>query len=344
MRTSSHADVAGDRLERAKLIYFEVVAAQVAETVVEQRTWHNTPHLIAEAVVSRLYEKLDRALFGSDGEPPWADAFDVHHPIAWARSLFLRHVNEIMWRVRERAANASQEDIASISEVLLPKVPDIADAPVDRCQSTDWDVEVSELLHRSHGLRRTQLQAEHVRFLFRVPEPEAPFTPVQKHTLLQLLDASPHLVRQSIDRVLAGAIEDLPLDRMWDSYTRSQLHRLTEASEACLKVLVSAALAPRPRPGRAVLAAHRKYLKQMLDCRGWPSLIDRLQAAWLREFFAAQSDYDQKSQVKYAPGSPSWEAVCAEVVEFPGNPLGGCAMEIDQSLLAALSRVTADSV
>ena len=29
MRTSSHADVAGDRLERAKLIYFEVVAAQV---------------------------------------------------------------------------------------------------------------------------------------------------------------------------------------------------------------------------------------------------------------------------------------------------------------------------
>lgn len=336
MRTTSHADVAGDRLERAKLIYFEVVAAQVAEAVAEQHKWPGTPQLIVEAVVSRLYEKLDRALFGSADEPPWADASDVHHPVAWARSLFLRHLNETIWRVRERAAHASQEDIASISEVLLPKVPDIADA----CNEHDVvaDVEVSNLLRRAHGLYRIQLQAQHVRFMYRVPAPDAPFTPEQKRALLQLLDANPHLVRQSIDRVLAGAIEELPLDRMWESFTRTQLNRLVEASEACLMVLVSAALAPRPRPNRTVLAAHRRSLKQMLGCRGWPSLMDRLQAAWLREFFSAQADYDQKSQVDPAPGSPSWEAICAEVVKFPGNPLGGCATEIDQTLLVTLNK------
>lgn len=341
MRTSSHAAVAGDRLERAKSIYFTVLAEQVAEHVVQRQIWHNTPQVIIEEVVSRMHERLERALFGSEGEPPWADAFEVNHPIAWAKTLFQRHLLGTMEEVRESAAYASEEDIAMLSEALLPKVPDIAEACIDHGGVAE--VEVSNLLHRAHGLHRLQVQAEHVRFLYRVPAPEAPFTPTQKRALMGLLKTNPHLLRQSIDRVEAGAIEGSPLDRMWDSYTRSQLHRLMEASEACLMVLVSAALAPRPRPGRAVLAAHRKLLKQMLECRGWPSLVDRLQVAWLREFFAAQADYDQRSQVDPAPGSPSWEVVCAEVVKFPGNPLGGCAKLIDEVLCAVLERVSVRS-
>ena len=341
MHTTAAIHAQQKRSDRAKDLYFTILSARVAEQVVHSQRWDNTPLIIIEAVEYRLYEKLEKDLFGDDQNGSWVDIERIENPIAWAKALFRRYVLGVMNDVRLSAAHASKRDIDSLSQMLLPQAPDTAD--VAFTSVAECDIDVAPSLYRAHGLQRIHVQAEHVRQMYQLPRLQVPFTTSQKRQLLDLLTCNPHLIDQSITRVESGAIEGSPLDRMWASYSREQLLRMQDIHERCILVLVQSALSPRPRPGRGVLQAHRRQMKQTCNKRGWSSLMNRLQAAWLAEYFAVCADYGFNRNTDADRIPEPWTEICEIVAEFVGCPLGTTPGEIDNSLCGILASANPDS-
>lgn len=313
-------------------MYFAIIEAGIPDLVAKRHLSDRTPLVIRDDVTYGLIMTLERAILGSDGCEPWADVSLVRDHCAWAYSLLASRVAYVIHDVMKERRHLSESTIDELENVLVSPQPDPSE---ENLLAVLEDVPVDENLQFAAGLRRLHMQAEHLRKFLQVPSIHAPFNRTQRDQLLALIVASPHVAIDSLDRICGGSDGSKhPLDALWENYSPTAASRLLAADHRTIQLLVTAALSPRSRPGRALLRAHRKLIKQLSDQRGWPTLAANVQRAWLAEFYSHTPD----KGIRRAPDSvqPEWEAATSLALTHRDRPLGNTSEEIDQAMCRLL--------
>jgi len=121
------------------------------------------------------------------------------------------------------------------------------------------------------------------------------------------------------------AVDDRLLD-LWMDYTADQANALLEAHAEAATLIVKEAAAFPARPSDAKRVAVRRLLKNLIIYRGWPSLVMRLEKAWVAEFFDSNCDgeaiTDISSEEERVEAAADWADAATAALQFPGRPLG----------------------
>lgn len=121
------------------------------------------------------------------------------------------------------------------------------------------------------------------------------------------------------------AVDERLLD-LWMEFTADQATTLLSAPTDAVPVIAREAAAFPPRPRESKRVAVRRLLKNLTVYKRWPSMVMRLEKAWVAEFFDSHCEgdlhVDADVEAERAQDAADWPAAAAAALAFPGRPFG----------------------
>ena len=134
---------------------------------------------------------------------------------------------------------------------------------------------------------------------------------------------------------------------LWDDYSLEHLHALDRHPPEAINAVVLGALTPAPKLSRLAMRTMVRLVKDKnpSSTRPWLTLANRVVASYVARHTKAVSEFDDtndeatKAAMRRAAQADAlaWPKVLAEVIAFPGTPLGADAMTVEDELASAMS-------
>lgn len=312
------------------------------------------PTLDREKIADYITRAMERKVLGMSASPmDLSDLLDASTPFAWSDRFASACVQSGITEVRRSRVRESGLDLHELDGALgFSPVGSVGMA--ERSLSSEdlyllrerrgMVANLTEIVETwsERDMTRFEMAKERaraVRTLVGVPRASV-IDDDHKRWLATFLttDTAAEQLRLSLaaHRDLAGgdpqweqlAVDDRLLD-LWADYTSDQAAALLSAPVDAVTAIVAdaAAFTPRPRPAKRV--AIRRLAKILSDRKGWPSLVMRLERAWVAEHFSARYDTDaqdprtdEEAEAERRADAADWPAAAEAALTFPGRPFG----------------------
>ncbi|WP_087132629.1 hypothetical protein [Microbacterium esteraromaticum] len=311
------------------------------------RSYGTFTQIERDRVQDYVVRSLERVILGTGGPREVGERRRVElasisrAPIAWAskyaRSCVPGGVTEIR---RARARSAAP---ASPSNGWMPPIPSAEEAYLESCENAV----ITEIADRIEGWDRKkmlphEIEQETAAELLRLHGLPKPFTADTRarRRISSLLDRedAPGMLARSLLHMLAiiegrvvpaGEGPDHDLLDLWVDYTVDDARALLEEGPLVIAAIVRGTVVMPSRPSEAQRRELRRAAKGLSSARGWSSLMQQTEAAWVAEHFASRSARDNRSPLNEsqaerirAAAAGHWEESAMAVLSFKGQPLG----------------------
>ena len=127
---------------------------------------------------------------------------------------------------------------------------------------------------------------------------------------------------------------------LWADFDVEHTEELLTRPRHMVSAIVRGMVFLPPPPAKSARVLIRREMKLASTERGWQSLVMRLEAAWVAEFFLARDPAhqgrdarsDSEAEAYRAYEAASWPRFARKAASFPGRPLGGSVDEVAERL------------
>jgi len=317
----------------------EIVAGAV-------RSYGTFTQIERDRVQDYVVRSLERVILGTEGSRELGERRRVElasisrAPIAWAskyaRSCVPGGITEIR-RARARTATPT-----ATGRGWMPPIPSAEEAYLESCDIAI----ITEIADRIEGWDRKKMlpheieretSAELLR-LHGLPKPFTADTDTRRRvaSLLDGEDAPEQLARSLMHMLMiidgrgaAGKEPDHDLLDLWVDYTADDARSLLEEGPMVITAIVRGSVVFPSRPSEAQRRELRRATKGLSSTRGWSSLVQQAETAWVAEHFASRSARDNRSSLSEtqaerirAAAASHWAELAAAILSFKDRPLG----------------------